>query len=158
MTQYMVEVAAHAAILETWKVTVPDGAVLPNDDSLLDAITGNIGCGDSQDEVRGVEVEFVRDEVAGDEQDRRVTEVTVYSDPPPPKRTDHSAVITSLRLQAGSMKATRLRNRLLAAAALLETHDATGINLCEFGAVGAFVNDVIAVWYDDDVTVENNGA
>lgn len=73
------------------------------------------------------------------------------------ERQDHSDIIASLRLQGEQHQPGVVRNRLLAAAALLETHDATGINLSTFGPVEDFVNDVIHAWFDRDTSVIDNG-
>ena len=56
----------------------------------------------------------------------------------PRSRTDHSAQIRSMRTDSQDTAA-------LAAADLLECHDATGISLENFGKVGTFVNEQLAV-------------
>ena len=69
--------------------------------------------------------------------------------------SSHHKEIASLRGQAEGRN-DRIATRLLAAAALLETHDATGINLCQFGPVEDFVNDVLKVYYHPECRVRDN--
>lgn len=55
---------------------------------------------------------------------------------------DHSLSIAALEATAEKV-AGELATRYRAAAALLECHDATGINLATFGEVGTFVNNML---------------
>lgn len=58
---------------------------------------------------------------------------------------DHRAIIVKLRATADTRPAyaAASANRLRAVADLLECHDDTGINICTFGYVENFVNDVL---------------
>lgn len=67
----------------------------------------------------------------------------------------HGVEIAALREQQNIAAGMQEANILGAAAALLECHDATGINLCTFGDVEHFVNDVLEnIGYGP---VRNNG-
>lgn len=62
---------------------------------------------------------------------------------------NHAHAITNLRLAAEGERSMphpdwAYAHRMDAVAALLECHDATGINLATFGPVGDFVNDVLS--------------